>query len=201
MSQSEELVLVIPTAVLHEAGLFQGLCRNVEHYQPRLLDPAHFAYLPRDRAEHDPAFKQLIPYVVLKYRDQVFHYTRGQGGGEKRLRALRSVGIGGHLNPIDQDAGAHPYRQGMLREVAEEINLGSAYRETCLGFINDDATPVGQVHLGIVHLFELDAPQVERREAVLTDAGFAPIEQLLRERNGFESWSQFVLEELSQEMR
>jgi hypothetical protein len=95
VSKSDEQVLVIPTAVFHAAGLFQGLCRDVEHYLPRLLDPAHFAFLPRSRAEDDPSFKQLIPYVVLKYRDQVFHYTRGQGGGEKRLRALRSVGIGG----------------------------------------------------------------------------------------------------------
>jgi predicted NUDIX family phosphoesterase len=192
----EEQVLVIPTPVFHAAGLFHGLCRDVEHYQPRLLDPRHFSFLPRSRAEHDPTFKQLIPYVILKYQERVFHYTRGQGASEKRLRALRSVGIGGHINPIDQADGEHPYRQGLLREVAEEVNLDTAFSETCLGFINDDSTPVGQVHLGIVHLFELDAPKVQRREADLANAGFAPIHDLWREMAGFETWSQFVLEEL-----
>ncbi|MSQ94459.1 MAG: phosphoesterase [Gemmataceae bacterium] len=197
MSKSDELVLVIPTAVFHAAGLFHGLCRNVEHYLPTLLDPAHFSFLPRSRAEDDPSFKQLIPYVILKYRDHLFHYTRGKGGGEKRLRALRSVGIGGHINPADHVTGEHPYRHGLLREIAEEVVLGTTYQETCLGFINDDSTPVGQVHLGIVHLFELDTPNVQRREADLADAGFATITELVRAKDAFETWSQFVLAELA----
>ncbi|HZZ80325.1 MAG TPA: phosphoesterase [Gemmataceae bacterium] len=198
MAKSEEQVLVIPTAVLREAGMFQGLTRDVDHYLPRLLEPKHFSFLPRGRAEEDPSYKQLIPYVVLKHGDQVFHYRRGQGAGEKRLRALRSVGIGGHINPIDHATSEHPYRDGMLREVAEEISLSTDYRESMLGFINDDSLPVGQVHLGIVHVFELDAPNVARREADVMDAGFAPIAQLLRERETFETWSQFVLAELGQ---
>jgi predicted NUDIX family phosphoesterase len=85
----------------------------------------------------------------------------------------------------------------MLREVSEEIALSTSYRERMLGFINDDSQPVGQVHLGIVHVFELDAPNVARREVDVMDAGFAPIAQLLRERDTFETWSQFVLAELS----
>ncbi|MBI2808937.1 MAG: phosphoesterase [Planctomycetes bacterium] len=197
MTPNDEQVLVIPTHILHEAGLFQGLNRDVDTYLPNVLDPAHFSFLPRSRAEDDPTFKQLIPYVVLKHGDQVFQYTRGQGGGEKRLRALRSIGIGGHINPIDHAEGAHPYREGMIREVTEEVSLGSGYRETCLGFINDDSTPVGQVHLGIVHLFELDEPSVQRREADLANTGFAPIAELLQATDEFETWSQFVLAELA----
>ena len=192
---NDEQVLVIPTPVFHAVGVFQGLCRDVEHYLV-LLDPRHFSFLPRSLAEHDPTFKQLIPYVVLKYRDQVFHYTRGQGGGEKRLRALRSIGIGGHINPVDHASGEHPYRQGLQREIAEEIVLDTPYRETCIGFINDDATPVGQVHLGIVHVFELERPSVTKREADLTNAGFASIKELVQAKEGFETWSQFVLDEL-----
>ena len=196
MTPSEEQVLVIPTKVLHGAGMFHGLSRDVEHYQPRLLDPAHFTFMPRSLAENDPTFKQLIPYVVLKYCDQVFHYRRGQGAGEKRLRALRSVGIGGHINPGDHSTMEHPYRQGMSREVAEEVAIDTPYHETCLGFINDDSLPVGQVHLGIVHVFELESPKVQRREADLLQAGFAAISDLLREKESFETWSRFVLEEL-----
>ncbi|MBI1830042.1 MAG: phosphoesterase [Planctomycetes bacterium] len=193
---AEELVLVIPTPIFQAIGVFQGLCRDVERYAPALLDPAHFSFLPRSRAEHDPSFKQLIPYVILKFRDQLFHYTRGQGAGEKRLRALRSVGIGGHINPHDQDTASHPYRQGMLRELAEEVVIDTRYSETCIGFINDDATPVGQVHLGVVHVFELERPAVSPREANLTDAGFAPLGELVLAKDAFETWSQFVLEEL-----
>ena len=92
-----ERVLVIPAAVLRESGLFHGFSPDVERYLPRVLDPAHFHFLPRALAEHDPSYKQLIPYVVLRCGELVFHYTRGQSGGEARLRALRSVGIGGHI--------------------------------------------------------------------------------------------------------
>ena len=192
----DEHVLVIPTAILNAAGLFHGLCRDVARYEPLLLDPANFAFVPRARAEDDPSLKQLIPYVVLKHGDAVFHYTRGKGAGEQRLRALRSIGVGGHINPIDHTDGEHPYRQGMMRELAEEVEIATTFRETCLGFINDDSTPVGQVHLGIVHLFELEAPAVKRREVDLANAGFAPIAELWQRRETFETWSQFVLEEL-----
>jgi predicted NUDIX family phosphoesterase len=196
MTSNDELVLAIPTQRLHDAGVFQGLCRDVERYAPILLDPAHFTFLPRSQAEDDPSFKQLIPYAVLKYRDQIFCYTRGQGGGEKRLRALRSIGIGGHINPIDHVSGEHPYRLGMLREVAEEVAIETTYRETCLGFINDDSLPVGRVHLGIVHLFDLEEPKVKRREAGITQAGFGAIAAMRAEIDAFETWSQFVLAEL-----
>jgi predicted NUDIX family phosphoesterase len=188
---------VIPTRVFHDAKPFQGLCRDVERYQSHILDVRNFSFMPRARAEGDVNFKQLIPYAVLKYRDQVFQYTRGQGAGEKRLRANRSIGIGGHINPVDHASNEHPYRQGLLREIAEEVLLESAYQEKCIGFINDDSSPVGQVHLGIVHLFELAEPRVSRREADVMNAGFAPIAELVHANDEFETWSQFVLAELA----
>ena len=210
-----EQVLVVPTSLFHELGLFQGLCRDVDRYLPRLLASENLSFMPRAAAEHDPNFKQIIPYVVLRWRDQAFHYTRGQGTTEKRLRALRSVGVGGHINPCDHaaDSARHgspdpaarrgspdpadtSYRLGMLREVEEEIFLEAGYRERCLGLINDDATPVGQVHLGIVHVFDLDEPRVRRRETELIRSGFAPLSELLAAREEFETWSQFVLAEL-----
>jgi predicted NUDIX family phosphoesterase len=191
-----EQVLVIPTQVLAAAGLFQGFSPRTDHYLSRLLDPQHLQYLRRAQAEEDPAFKQIIPYVVLRWRDQVFNYVRGKRAGETRLQALRSIGVGGHINPDDANLFDSPYRQAMLREVKEEVRLDTAYEERCLGLINDDSTPVGQVHLGIVHIFDLAEPKVQRREQGLTKAGFTPLEELRAARAQFETWSQFVLDEL-----
>ncbi len=73
---------------------------------------------------------------------------------------------------------------------------GSTYEERCLGLINDDSTPVGQVHLGIVHVFTLAEPKVRRREQVLTRAGFAPLAELRAQRAEFETWSQLVMDVL-----
>src|SRR5262249_26977201 len=152
----------------HEAGLFQGFCPRAEYYLPRLLDSAKLSYRPRAEVETDPSFKQIVPYVVLKWRDQIFHYTRGKRASETRLQALRSIGVGGHISAGDDNLFEPAYREAMFREVAEEVYLNSPYEERCLGLINDDSNPVGQVHLGIVHVFELAEPKVERREQGLT---------------------------------
>jgi predicted NUDIX family phosphoesterase len=191
-----ERVLVVPTAVFHEAGVFQGFSSRADHYLPRMLDPRHLSYRPRAEVETDPTFKQLVPYVVLRWRDEVFHYTRGKRATETRLQALRSIGVGGHISADDSSLFDSPYREALFREVAEEVRLESAYTERCLGLINDDSTPVGQVHLGIVHVFELAEPKVQRREQALTRAGFASLAELRSQRAEFETWSQFVLDVL-----
>lgn len=192
--KSAERVLVVPAALFRQIGDFQGFCPRVQDYLPRLLDPRHLSYRPRAEAENDPTYKQLIPYVVLQWRDQVFHYVRGKRGTETRLQALRSIGVGGHIQAEDGNLFDSPYREAMFREVAEEVHLDSPYREHCLGLINDDRTPVGQVHLGIVHLFELDEPKAQRREQALTRAGFASLAELRFQRTEFETWSQFLLD-------
>jgi predicted NUDIX family phosphoesterase len=192
--KTAERVLVVPTAVFHAAGVFQGFHPAVEHYLPRLLDPAHLSYRPRAEVETDSSFKQIVPYVVLRWRDEAFHYTRGKRATETRLQALRSIGVGGHISSDDAGLFEPAYREAMFREVAEEVYLDSPYEERCLGLINDDSTPVGQVHLGIVHVFTLKGPQARRREQALTRAGFAPLAELRRQRDEFETWSQFLLD-------
>ena len=190
---ASERVLVVPTAVLRAAGLFQGFSPRIEHYLPRLLDPAHLRYLPRAAAEIDPSFKQLIPYVVLRCGTQVFHYRRGGAGTEARLRARRSIGIGGHICAEDGEGSADAYRAGLQRELAEEVLLETAWTERCVGLINDDATPVGQVHLGIVHILDLAEPRAACREAALTESGFAAAAELRARYDEFETWSQLLL--------
>jgi predicted NUDIX family phosphoesterase len=195
--KSAERVLVVPTAIFSEAGLFQGFSPRVEHYLSRLLDPRHLSYRARAEAESDPSYKQIVPYVVLRWGDQVFHYTRGKRATETRLQALRSIGVGGHISAEDNSLFDSPYREAMFREVAEEVYLESAYTERCIGLINDDSTPVGQVHLGIVHVFELAEPKVQKREQALTRAGFASIGELCLQRDEFETWSQIALDAIN----
>jgi predicted NUDIX family phosphoesterase len=188
-----ERVLVVPTARFHAAGLFHGFTAEVARYLPGLLDPAGLLYLPRGRAENDPSFKQLIPYVVLRCGGSVFHYTRGSKGSEARLHARRSIGIGGHVCSEDGVATADAYRAGLLRELEEEIDAPPAVAEGVVGLINDDTTPVGSVHLGIVHVFDLPAPRAALRDPALTSGGFAPLAELATASEQFETWSQFLL--------
>jgi predicted NUDIX family phosphoesterase len=159
-----------------------------------LLEPKNLSYRPRVETETDPTFKQIIPYVVLKWHGQVFHYTRGKRATETRLQSLRSIGVGGHIRADDSNLFDSPYREAMFRELAEEVQVETSYQERCVGLINDDSTPVGQVHLGIVHVFDLADPKVQRRESALIKAGFAPLEELRAQREEFETWSRFLLD-------
>ena len=66
-----------------------------------------------------------------------------------------------------------------------------------MGLLNDDETEVGKVHLGIVHIFDLDSPKVRPREKSMLQSGFASsADELLREFDQFETWSQLCLTHL-----
>ena len=191
---TDERVLVIPTWRFRAAGWGTGFIPANDANRAAILYPEAYSFRPRSEVETDPAFKQLIPYIVLACGDQMFHYRRGAAGTEKRLQGLRSVGIGGHISEADAAGGDDPYRTGMMRELTEEVEIGCGWTERFLGFIHDDRTPVGAVHLGVVHLFELESPSARSREDALADAGFAPRAELVAARDEFESWSQFVLD-------
>lgn len=198
-----ERVLVVPTAVFHRLGHFQGFTPKVDNYLPELFSAEHIRYQPRHQVEQDPNFKQLIPYVVFRYRDgegreSVFQYTRGTGQGEGRLHRKRSVGIGGHISSTDakNGLGGDPYKEGMRRELDEEVLIDTPYHGQCVGLINDDLTEVGRVHLGVVHLFDVERPAVQPRESEIIECGFRPIEELLADLSGFETWSQICLKAL-----
>jgi predicted NUDIX family phosphoesterase len=199
IQNTEEQILVVPTAVFHRLGHFQGFCANADRYLAELLKPEHVSFRPRSAMEKDPSFKQLIPYCIFRHTTAdgqvtVFEYTRGTGQGEGRLHRKRSIGIGGHISSEDVAGGdGDPYRVGMRRELEEEVNIDTPFRQRCVGLINDDQTEVGQVHLGIVHVFDVERPAVEPRESELISCGFRPVAELLADMTGFETWSSICL--------
>ena len=194
--QQVEHVLVVPTLLFHELGHFQGFSADVDRYLGTLLDPTYTSYMPRDSVEEDPSYKQLIPYCVFRHDGQIFYYRRGDKGGEGRLKSKRSIGIGGHISSEDHSSEGSAYREGMRREIEEEVHLESACRESCIGMINDDETEVGKVHLGVVHVFDLDEPKVRPREESIIETGFAAPEDLQQDLEQFETWSQICLKHL-----
>ena len=201
---AQEQVLVIPTAVFHDLGHFQGFSADVDRYLPAILECGEISYRPRGEMELDASFKQLIPYVVFRHTEPgaeptILNYRRGGGSGEARLRAKRSVGVGGHISTIDAQAAggsSEVYREGLRRELAEEVSIDSPYRESCIGLINDDHTEVGRVHLGVVHLFDLQLPAIAPREDDIQDVRFEPLSTIATQIDGYESWSQIAMQAL-----
>lgn len=195
----EEHVLVIPAQRLELLGNFSGFAPFDRSSFDAILDPQYMQFLPRSQCEEDPSYKQLIPYCILQTGSgadrQVFQYTRGSGQGEKRLHAKRSIGIGGHISREDA-AGEDLYRSGMQRELSEEMVIETEVQEQLIGFIYDDTSPVGRVHLGVVHLLQLASPDARARESELVESGFCPLEALLEQRERLETWSQLCLDQL-----
>jgi predicted NUDIX family phosphoesterase len=196
--KTDERVLVVPGLQLDRLGRFQGFSPDTEHYLAGLLIPEFMDYRPRSEVEEDPGFKQIIPYVVFRSGEDVFCYTRGKSQGEARLHRLRSLGVGGHVSEDDARGGRtlDAYEAALRRELDEEVTIGSPGRIRRVGLINDDATPVGRVHLGVVHVYDLDHPDVTSREDGLADAGFLPVGTIRSLRQEFETWSQICIDSL-----
>src|ERR1700730_3424071 len=199
MNPPEENVLVIERALFDQLGSFQGLNFEPRKHLDAILSRGNNLFLRRAQAENDPSHKQIIPYVLLTHGDKVLHYVRGRKAGEQRLVAKGSIGIGGHMNESDESLFAldeAAYSAGVEREVGEEIAINTKFDDRIVALLNDDSTEVGQVHLGVVHVFKLAEPKVEKREAMITNVSFLSKEELLTRRDSLETWSQICLDSL-----
>ena len=198
---NEEHILVIPESVINAIGTIDGFERDVDRFLKPILSSDQLSFQPRGPMETDPSFKQLIPYVLLEWTDsdgrtKLFTYTRGGSSGEARLHAKRSVGIGGHISREDAADGADPYAVGMQRELQEEIILETDYQESREGLIYDPSNEVGQVHLGVVHRFVLQEPNVQSNEDDLAEGAFVDVDTLKSQMERLETWSQLALKAL-----
>src|SRR6266478_3052686 len=128
VSQQVEHVLVVPTLLFREVGYFQGFCTEVEPYLKTLLDPAYTSFRPRDQMENDPSFKQLIPYCLFRFKNQLFHYKRGKLQGEGRLHSKRSIGVAGQESLRLGLSGSHAPRD--RRRSASRIAISRYVRRS-----------------------------------------------------------------------
>ena len=187
MSLPDENVLVVRRSLFDQLGSFQGLNFEPQKYLDALLSRGNNFFIPRAAAENDPTHKQIIPYAIIACGDRILHYVRGKKAGEQRLVAKGSIGIGGHMNDEDESLFAldeAAYRAGVEREVSEEIKIETNFEDRIVALLNDDTTEVGRVHLGIVHLFRLIEPKVEKREAMITSLAFLDEGRVRRPRRG-----------------
>jgi predicted NUDIX family phosphoesterase len=199
---AEEEVLVISRKVFEQVGSFNGLAFDVDRYLSKIFALGVPRFISRSKAEKDPSYKQLIPYVIMACGGKLLTYVRGKRAGETRLVAKRSIGIGGHINPVDNEVPLFDtdfrkmYEIAVEREVAEEVSVETAHTDRIVALLNDDSTEVGSVHLGVVHYWLLDAPKVNRREQMITQMAFMTPAELHQVRDSMETWSQLCLDGL-----
>ena len=191
----EEQILVVERKVVEEAGMFQGLAFDVERYLAKIFVQGVPRFMPRSKAEKDPSFKQIIPYVIMTCDGKYLNYVRGTRAGEARLVGNRSIGIGGHINPVDNEIPLFDtdfrkmYNAAVEREVAEEVSVETKHTDKIVALLNDDSNEVGSVHLGIVHYWILAEPKVTKREQMITQMDFKTLAELQKVKDSMETWS------------
>ena len=198
-----EKVLVVTRALFDQLGAFQGLKPDPGAYLPALLDPANNFFLDREDAEDDPGHKQLIPYCIFTCGGKVLRYVRGGSSGEKRLASQASIGIGGHINASDftsDHLGRETYDNGVSREIAEELKINGSFTHRIAALLNDDTNEVGQVHLGVVHIVELENDDVAPNEAAIESLEFVSPEALAADE-ALETWSRICADSLPDLLR
>jgi predicted NUDIX family phosphoesterase len=183
---SDELVLVVPRAVVVDGPGWHGI---------RAADPGAFGatvarhgrFAPRPAMERDPAFKQVIPYLVLRDGVRYFLMRRTRAGSDARLHDRFSIGVGGHLNPGDVDLDG-----GLRREWTEELDAGFVPDFRFVGLLNDDTTDVGSVHLGAVFTADAGGRPVRVRETDKLSGAFVDPADVAAVVDRMETWSSLV---------
>ena len=191
---AEELVYAVPRAQLleprHRESPWRGVLEaEAEPYLERMR--MYGAFRPRDELENDPAWKQIIPYLVVRDARRYLLMRRTRAGGDERLFERYSIGVGGHLNPGDGDVEG-----GLRREWAEEIAAAFVPDFSFVGLLNDDEDPVGAVHLGFVYQADAAGRAVAIREADKLTGDFRGPADVAAVVERMESWSRLLFEHL-----
>lgn len=160
-------------------------------------------FVERAHAEHDPSLKQVIPYAVVVRGGEILLLKRMKGGGDSRLFDKLSIGVGGHINPVDAlpqgGDGArarNPIVAGTKRELDEELDIRGTWNVRSLGLLNDDANSVGAVHVGLVQVVHVQGEVTIREQNVLQGefTSLSELSRLLRSGANYETWSAKLVE-------
>jgi len=195
-----EFVYVVKRYDLFDLAFPHGFEAGKDGLLARYLDTIREKgfFIERRYCEMDSGFKQIIPYSVVSHEDSVLLLKRTESQGEKRLHNKQSIGVGGHINPVDDDKNI--VSQGCIREIEEELIIDEPYKPIPVGFINDESNPVGSVHFGVVHLIRLEEGRVKVNETSMMEAEFVKLsclkEMINQEDSNFETWSSLLIQSL-----
>jgi predicted NUDIX family phosphoesterase len=189
-----ENVLVVPTSGVAPFLTGPFTETNLQRALDYIL--ANHSFRSRAIVEEDNTFKQIIPYVVVRHGESYLLMRRTNRQTESRLHGKYSVGIGGHINDLETFSGErNVIHAGLERELEEEIHLhGKRQSLNLVGIISDDSTPVGQVHLGLVFMLEIESADFTVNEPDLMTAEWAGMDLLRESFPRMETWSQIAFE-------
>lgn len=185
-----ERILVIKRSELFQEPAWTGIkAVNFDNYLKLIQEKQEF--MPRNLAEENFDYKQIIPYLIFQHQDTYFLMQRKSGSSEQRLANKYSLGIGGHLR--EEDMKGATLFDWARREFDEEINYSGNLEITPLGILNDDSNDVGKVHVGFVFLLKGDSSNISIKSELQSGELFTA-EQCQEKYEAMETWSQLVFD-------
>lgn len=190
--KEDEKILVVKREHLFPLHTPQGLMvTDIEVYASLIEKRKEYQW--RSQMEQDPAYKQIIPYLVFSHEERYFVMQRKATAGDARLKNKLSLGIGGHIREEDMATGS--LFDWAKREFDEEVSFTGSYDIKPLGLINDETNAVGQVHTGFLFMLSGNNDDIKIKDEHA--AGFMwSLDECKAQYDLFESWSQLVLDHL-----
>lgn len=189
-----EKVLVVPSNLV---GSFLGsrsfITDKIPEFIQMIID--NHIYVDRDYAEYAKEYKQIIPYAILRNGNKVFLTQRLKKQTEKRLHGMYSFGLGGHINPSEEEK-ENVILAGMQRELSEEVGLSDISKCQCVGIINDCSTEVSNYHIGLAYVIPTFT-NIQVVENQKMTGSWADTKEVSSSFENLESWSKIVWENRS----
>ena len=203
----KEQIFVFDANYMDGFAQLPGISTLAEDMQHLKYECARHGYfVDRTKAEVDEGKKQLIPYVLILRGNQIFAYQRSKKSKEGRLHSKWSIGIGGHINPLDTypKLGINTLLSTAIqRELTEELDWGD--QEICTinnlteyGVLYDDTESVGRVHIG--YIVVINVPKGSKYPVPKEDTIAASQWLSLRKTSALpnlERWSKMILETMT----
>ena len=200
--KANEKVLVVPRSKIFVGETWHGIrSENPANYLKLIM--SNYKFLPRGKVENDPAWQQIIPYLVLDVSGKIFLMRRKEDHTESRLSGMYSIGVGGHINVEDirglgKLSSAAQVLSLAKREFGEEIEYKGRYQTKFLGLLNDDSNEVGMVHLGLIVQLLGDSKEAKVKDEHKSGK-FVSFPEIAKYRNKMETWSKIVYDFLAGE--
>ena len=193
--KKNEKVLVVARDVLFKKGHWQGLRRdNLDYYLNLIKD--NFEFKPRTEVENDPAWQQIIPYILFNFQDEYFLYRYLQKASEDRLKKDYHLGVAGHINPEDLGLKGDMLETAAIREWHEEVKYeGNLSEKKLIGVLNDERRMVEAVHFGLIYLFKGDSPVISVKEKDILKGELVKLKDLGDFVGNASTWAQIIYKE------
>lgn len=203
----DEKVLCVPRWYYESAAKISNPDNLLDNpLETSVVNVGYFDY--RNDVEMDESVLQVIPYVVLRYKDRYFITQRL--GGDERLQGMCAF-IGGHVDVEDTVANSGyksgidymlTISEGLIREIEEETTCKFKDNITNIAFDHvfiDNSAQVSRCHVCQLVIVDVNTKDIKIKETDKLIGNWVDLSilKLLKEEGKTEGWASIVIDYLN----